>query len=127
MLCLVVAATAENYDNSENYDPGTVIVKEMAQAVVIHKLCSSEMCSRFLSRSLTYYAVEKNVLLPKKASRVWEALKSLWEKSEGIACAVEERKLLKEDDIISLGCIAFCKNCHLADDRTACLTYKILE
>ena len=66
MLCLVVAATAENYDNSENYDPGTVIVKEMAQAVVIHKLCSSEMCSRFLSRSLTYYAVEKNVLLPKK-------------------------------------------------------------
>ena len=34
---LVVAAATENYNNCKNYNPGTVIVEKMAQAVVIHK------------------------------------------------------------------------------------------
>lgn len=36
-LCiLMVAAATENDDYSENYNPGAVIVKEIAKAVVIH-------------------------------------------------------------------------------------------
>ena len=36
-LCsLVVAAATENYNYRKNYDPGAVIVKEIAKAVVIH-------------------------------------------------------------------------------------------
>ena len=38
---LVVAAATENNDYSKDYDPGAVIVKEIAKAVVIHKVCSS--------------------------------------------------------------------------------------
>ena len=64
---LVVAATAENYDNSKDDYPGAVVVKKMAQAVVIHKICSSEMCSRFFLRSLTYYAEEDFVIQRRKA------------------------------------------------------------
>ena len=37
---LVVAATTENYDNSEDDDPSAVIVKKMAKTVVIHKISS---------------------------------------------------------------------------------------
>ena len=33
---LVVAAATENHDNGKDDDPGAVIVKEMAEAVVIH-------------------------------------------------------------------------------------------
>ena len=32
----MVAAATENYDNSKDDDPGAVIVKEMAKAVVVH-------------------------------------------------------------------------------------------
>ena len=35
---LVVAAATEDYDNGKNDDPGAVIVKEMAEAVVIHSM-----------------------------------------------------------------------------------------
>ena len=49
---LVMAATAENYNYSKNDDPGAVVVKEMAQAVVVHRICSSDVCLRFFA--LTY-------------------------------------------------------------------------
>ena len=51
-MFLVVAATAENYDNSKDDDPGAVIIEKMAQAVVIHKICSSEVCLRFFTAHL---------------------------------------------------------------------------
>ena len=38
----MVAAATENYDDSQNDDPGAVIVEKMAKAVVIH--------SKFLRR-----------------------------------------------------------------------------
>ena len=38
IIYLVIAAATENYDNSENDDPGAVIVKEMAKAVVVHSM-----------------------------------------------------------------------------------------
>ena len=38
IIYLVIAAATENYDNSENDDPGAVIVKEMAKAVVHQKV-----------------------------------------------------------------------------------------
>ena len=34
----MVAAATENYDNSKDDDPGAVIVKKMAKAVVIHSM-----------------------------------------------------------------------------------------
>ena len=38
---LVVAAATENDDDGEDYNPGAVVVKEIAKAVVIH-ICSSK-------------------------------------------------------------------------------------
>ena len=37
-----IAAATENEDYSKNYNPGAVIVKEMAEAVVVH-ICSSKV------------------------------------------------------------------------------------
>jgi len=37
-----VAAATENDDNGCNNNPGAVVVKEMAQAVVIHSMLSSK-------------------------------------------------------------------------------------
>ena len=44
---LVVAAATEYDHNSQNDDPGAVIVKEMAQAVVIHICFPPKMFARF--------------------------------------------------------------------------------
>ena len=44
---LVIAAATKNYNYSKNDDPGAVVVEEMAQAVVIHKICSSKDVLRF--------------------------------------------------------------------------------
>ena len=51
----MVAAATENYDNSKDDDPGAVIVKEMAKAVVIHSMFLRSMFA-ILGRSFTYYA-----------------------------------------------------------------------
>jgi hypothetical protein len=37
-LCLAVAAAAENDNQRQNENPGAVIVKKIAQAVVIHSI-----------------------------------------------------------------------------------------
>ena len=52
---LVVAATTENYDNSEDDDPSAVIVKKMAKTVVIHSMFLRCMFA-ILGRSFSYYA-----------------------------------------------------------------------
>ena len=39
----VVAAATKNHDNGKNYDPGAVIVKDVAQAVVIHYVSLREL------------------------------------------------------------------------------------
>ena len=36
-MFLVVAAATENYDESENDDPGAVIIEKMAKTVVVHR------------------------------------------------------------------------------------------
>ena len=51
----MVAAATENYDNSKDDDPGAVIVKKMAKAVVIHSMFLRCMFA-ILSRSFTYYS-----------------------------------------------------------------------
>ena len=38
----LIAAATENKDYGENYNPSAVIVKEMAEAVVVH-ICSSKV------------------------------------------------------------------------------------
>ena len=38
LFALIIAAATEDYDYSENDDPGAVVVEEMAQAVVVHKM-----------------------------------------------------------------------------------------
>ena len=48
---LVVAAATENNDNGKDDNPGAVVVKEIAKAVVIH-ICSSEDVMAVLCRSL---------------------------------------------------------------------------
>ena len=56
----MVAAATENYDNSKDDDPGAVIVKKMAKAVVIHSMFLRCMFAT-LRRSFSYYAPEKNM------------------------------------------------------------------
>ena len=58
-ILLVIAATAEDYYNSKNDYPRAVIVEKMAQAVVIHKICSSKVTLRLFYRSFTSYARER--------------------------------------------------------------------
>ena len=53
----MVAAATKNYDNSKDDDPGAVIVKEMAKAVVIHSMFLRSMFA-ILGRSFTYYALQ---------------------------------------------------------------------
>ena len=43
----MIAAATENYDNSKNDDPGAVIVKEMAKAVVVHSIFLRSMFAIF--------------------------------------------------------------------------------
>ena len=43
----MIAAATENYDNSENDDPGAVIVKEMAKAVIVHGIFLRSMFAIF--------------------------------------------------------------------------------
>jgi len=38
----LIAAATENKDYSKDYNPGAIIIKEMAEAVVIH-ICSSKV------------------------------------------------------------------------------------
>ena len=42
-----MAAATEYYDNSKNDDPGAVIVKEMAKAVVVHSIFLRSMFAIF--------------------------------------------------------------------------------
>ena len=51
----VIAAATEDDDDGENYDPGAVIVEEIAKAVVIHSMFLRSMFAIF-HRSFTYYA-----------------------------------------------------------------------
>ena len=58
---LIVAAAAKYNHNSQDNDPGAVIVKEMAQAVVIH-ICfppSDAFASSFFARLVSSYAKEQ--------------------------------------------------------------------
>ena len=54
----VVAAATENYDDSENDNPGAVIVEKMAKAVVIHSMFLRRMLA-MLSRLV--YNMKKTV------------------------------------------------------------------
>ena len=51
----MIAAATENYDNSKDDDPGAVIVKKMAKAVVVHGVFLRCMFA-ILGRSFTYYS-----------------------------------------------------------------------
>ena len=51
----MIAAATENYDNSKDDDPGAVIVKKMAKAVVVHGVFLRCMFAIF-GRSFTYYS-----------------------------------------------------------------------
>ena len=68
-IILVIAAATENYDNSKNDDPGAVIVKKMAKAVVIHSMFLRSMFAIF-HRSFTYYAEDNFPDTKPKNSRV---------------------------------------------------------
>lgn len=46
-----MAAATENHDDGEDYNPGAVIVKEIAKAVVVH-ICSSEDVMAAFVRSI---------------------------------------------------------------------------
>jgi hypothetical protein len=41
-----MAAATENYYNSQNDDPGVVILEDMAKAVVVHYVSSKMVCGR---------------------------------------------------------------------------------
>ena len=57
LFALIVAAATENYDDSKNDDPGAVVVKKMAQAVVVHKMyVPPKMFRAFSVRSFISYA-----------------------------------------------------------------------
>ena len=56
-----VAAATENNDDSKDDDPGAVIVKDMAQAVVIHYVCLRELVERFPRSILSYDGSENAV------------------------------------------------------------------
>ena len=43
----VIAAAAKYYNDSKNYDPCAVVVKDVAQAVVIHYVSLRELLSDF--------------------------------------------------------------------------------
>ena len=44
----VIAAAAKYYNDSKNHDPCAVVVKDVAQAVVIHYVSLRELLSDFL-------------------------------------------------------------------------------
>ena len=54
LLILAVAAATEHENYRENYYPGAVIVKKMAEAVVIH-ICSSDGDNVRPRRLFLYY------------------------------------------------------------------------
>ena len=56
LFALIIAAATEDYDYSENDDPGAVVVEKMAQAVVVHKMYVPPKVFRAFVRSSTYYA-----------------------------------------------------------------------
>ena len=43
-----MAAATENDDNGNDYNPGAVVVKEIAKAVVIHICSSDEVMAAFV-------------------------------------------------------------------------------
>jgi len=59
---LVIAAAAKNNDYSKDYNPGAVIVKEMAEAVVIHSMFLRGCYCAASRRLFTYYVTADFVL-----------------------------------------------------------------
>ena len=60
---LSVAAATENNDDGKDDDPGTVIVKDVTQAVVIHYVCLRELLRAPCGYSISYYADSKKRLM----------------------------------------------------------------
>ena len=56
-----MAAATEHNHNRKNYDPGAVIIKDVAQAVVIHYVCLRELVERFPRSILSYDGSENAV------------------------------------------------------------------
>ena len=54
-VALAVAAATENDNDCEDYDPGAVIIKKMAKAIVIHICLPPGVCSSIFMLN-TYYA-----------------------------------------------------------------------
>ena len=54
-MALAVAAATENDNDCEDYDPGAVIIKKMAKAIVIHICLPPGVCSSIFMLN-TYYA-----------------------------------------------------------------------
>lgn len=57
---LVVAAATENYNDSKDNNPSAVVIKDVAQAVVVHYVCLRELLRWALARLILYYAEGKN-------------------------------------------------------------------
>ena len=50
-ICGSIAAAAENENDSKDYNPGAVIIKKMAEAIVVH-ICSSKVSFELLLISI---------------------------------------------------------------------------
>ena len=60
----MIAAAAKNNNDSENDDPSAVIIKDVAQTVVIHICLPPGVSSRLLChRLIPYYAEGKKLLI----------------------------------------------------------------
>ena len=57
----MIAAATENYDNSENDDPGAVIVKEMAKAVIHQKVLRKNSLRGIAPYAIIVWRLFKNV------------------------------------------------------------------
>ena len=55
-LYSVVAAATEYYNDSEDYNPCAVIVEDVAEAVVVHKVLQDVSCGAFICRTILSYA-----------------------------------------------------------------------
>lgn len=66
----MVAAATENYDDSQNDDPGAVIVEKMAKAVVIHSMFLRRMMAMF-DRLLYNMRIYINVTHQKKKASLF--------------------------------------------------------
>ena len=72
IIYLVVAAATEYYNDRKNYDPGAVIIKDVAQAVVIHYVSLRELVSGSNRLILSY--AEGKIRLPLREIKYYLAV-----------------------------------------------------